>query len=641
MIRSSRRTTSIPRGLLIAAVAAFAVTGAVASAAHAQEGSLRIEVVNVAEEAFPSARAIVNVEDTSTGGLPELAPESFAVTVDGAPGAVTGAELANSEDAPLDVVVVIDTSGSMEGAPLVSAKAAASAFINDLGAADRVAILSFGDEVTLVQDFTADRALSGAAIDGLIARGNTALYQATTVAAVKAGSSNASRRAIVLLSDGADFGGRSIATREESIAAATNAGVPLFTIAQGNDLDRVYLQEVAAVSKGRYLEAPNPQDLASLYADIGRLLRSQYVVTFDATAAAGKPEALVSVTLTANERVAESQRAFRPTAGFTPGIEIAGLLPGETFDTPRVFNVIGSSIPDGASIVWYVDDVPVLETGEPPFTFSYDPSAFVEGTHMLRASLRIGAASIDSPAIAFSSTPGAASGDSGLPVLPIGVAIAALAAIGGGVVYVQRARRNRGPAPIPVDQRTVPWVSQIAQARKDIDVPDDDEQTLVLVEEVGETKGILISRAGADVGAEYAVGGTPVSVGSGAGCAVRIDDPELGTVEARIWVRGGHLMLHKMTRLSAIAADGTTGGWSILDEGDKFEVGEHTYEFRLVQPDAPASALSDDEGIVPNVLRDPDIPRRDGGQSPADSSRLKFSELMPRDDGGLMPGAGE
>jgi len=90
---------------------------------------------------------------------------------------------------------------------------------------------------------------------------------------------------------------------------------------------------------------------------------------------------------------------------------------------------------------------------------------------------------------------------------------------------------------------------------------------------------------------------------------VRIDDPELAAEEARTWVRGGHLMVHKMTRLSVIAADGTSGGWMILEPGDTFTIGDHVFEFRILDPAVRGLAIAQDavpaEESTPNVLRDP------------------------------------
>jgi hypothetical protein len=162
--------------------------------------------------------------------------------------------------------------------------------------------------------------------------------------------------------------------------------------------------------------------------------------------------------------------------------------------------------------------------------------------------------------------------------------------------------------------------------------PAGDEEAVV-PESIGEPMGMLISRGGPDLGSEYMVGGSPVSIGSGARCGVRVDDPGLAGEEARIWIRKGHLMLHRMTKLTAIVVEGSSGGWQILEQGDTFEVGQHRFEFRLL----PQTQPEREPGDIPNVLRDPDVPRRgitpppvQGPMPMPEARHSNFSDLMPR-----------
>src|SRR4051794_26011060 len=54
------------------------------------------------------------------------------------------------ERAPLDVVVVLDRSGSMSGAPLASVTAATAQLLRLAGPDDRIGVVAFDDEVELV-----------------------------------------------------------------------------------------------------------------------------------------------------------------------------------------------------------------------------------------------------------------------------------------------------------------------------------------------------------------------------------------------------------------------------------------------------------------------------------------------------------
>ncbi|HEY7465246.1 MAG TPA: VWA domain-containing protein, partial [Dehalococcoidia bacterium] len=389
----------VHRSAVFAVVALALVCSA--STARAQEAQLRVTITAISDDSYPNARAIVGIENTGEAA-PVLTAENFTIDIDGHAAPVSTAQLAASEDAPLDLLITFDTSGSMEGAPLASAKAAAKALIAELDAADRIALIHFGDEVRLAQDFTSDRVLINGAIDALVAQGNTALYQATAASAVKISGSPASRRAVVLLSDGADAGGASIATREEAIAGAAGAGVPYFTIAAGTELDLPYLQQVADVTRGRMLQAPRPEDLNALYVSIGRLLRSQYVVTFDASAASATDGVQVVITVKSGDAVSSAEARYTPGSGFLPTITISGVSANETLELPRD---ITAAISVGAPrLRWYVDDVNVLEQTAPPYIFTYDPARFSEGDHNVRAVIGDGAAAVES-SVALKSIP--------------------------------------------------------------------------------------------------------------------------------------------------------------------------------------------------------------------------------------------
>jgi VWFA-related protein len=578
---------------------------ALQSHVSAQDSGIRAYVVSIEDDAYPQASAVVSIENTAAEA-PPLTKDDFTVTVDGQSASIVSADLLTSDSAPLDLLLVIDSSGSMAGAPIASAKAAAIALVAELGAQDRIALIHFGDAVVLSQDFTADRGLINGAIDRLTAQGNTALYQATAAAAVKIGTSESTRRAVVLLSDGADFGGASAATRTDALTAAASVSVPFFTIAQGTDLDLPYLQELAAGTSGRLLQAPRPENLRDLYVSIGRLLRSQYVITFDASAASVDTGSRVVISATSDGVTAAAETLYTPGAGFVPVIDVEGLTAGETLIEPREIKVNVSS---GSPLVtWYVDDVNVMELDAPPYVYTFHPEAFEGGDHRLRVAVGQGTSRIET-GVSFSSVAPPKSGGSPMLLYAlVGVAMV----IGGGLFVVLKRRKPRTrDMKIPADQRLKSWASQVAAQKESAKRAEPDDGADPEHEDIGIAMGRLVSRAGNDEGREYLVGGKPVSVGAGARCGVRIDDPDLASEEARVWVRGQHLMYHKFTRLTTLEEQGIAGGWQILEPGDTFEVGQHTFEFRLLDH-APGAADPSQEA---------------GPQRPP-----RLSDLMPRAD---------
>lgn len=617
---------------LVALLALFAILG-VGIARAQQSAGLRVDVTSVTTADYPNARAVVNVEDSSGGDVQQLTAANFSATLDGAPVTIASAELASSQKLPLDLLLVMDVSGSMAGSPIQQAKEAARAFVNSLAPEDRVAVLAFSDDVRLVQDYTTDRAQTITAIDGLQAAGNTALYKATQAAAYSMATSAASRRVAILLSDGAQDGVPLTATRDEALASAASAGAPFFTIGEGRGIDRDYLSALATQTKGRYLEAPNPDDLTGLYAGIGKLLRSQYVVTFNAAAA--RERSSLTLQVRAGELSASGSATFSPATGFAPAAPVvSGLKDGEVIDGKRKVTVDGGNRAD-ARVTFYLDDTNVTELTKPPFTYTLDPAALASGAHSLRVVVTDAAgAQPAQAAIGFNWTAPPPPRAGGLPLLPIAAALAGVivVALVGAVVLRIRAVREQAP-------QTADGVLALAKPSLSAPPPSADESPAE-PESIGEPMGLLVARNGSDIGSEYAVGGSPVSIGSGWRCGVRIEDPELGAEEARIWIRKGHLMVHRITRLTTMVNTGATGGWAILDPGDTFDIGSHRYEFRLLPVEQPEPRPEPAPGDIPNVLRDPDVPRRPAAieapppSGPRSANTSPLAELMPRDDWG-------
>ncbi len=182
--------------------------------------------------------------------------------------------------APLDVVLLIDTSGSMRGQPMVDAKDAAAAFVAAMGSGDEIALLSFATEVTLVSDFTTDRDSLKSAIGALDAQGNTALYDGVVRGADLLAAREGRDRVLVLLSDGGDTS--SINGLDEAVARLGASTAPIYAIGlETPETDMGVLATMAARSRGRMVGVADSGDLQRLYEDIARELTTQYRVTFE------------------------------------------------------------------------------------------------------------------------------------------------------------------------------------------------------------------------------------------------------------------------------------------------------------------------------------------------------------------------
>ncbi len=634
------------------------------------QDAVRVTVANITELEYPLVQAVVNIEDTTATTPGSLTKDSFVATVDGQPAAVTEAELASSQTIPLDVLMLMDTSGSTEGEGLAQAKAAAISFIRGLAPEDRVAVMRFANSVTLQQDYTTDKETAIAAINSLTSSGQTETYKATDAAIRQAATSTSLRRAMIMLTDGAADAIVTGITAQDALTTASLSGVPVFTIAQGAAIeDSSFLIELANATNGQYLEAPGSGDLQGVYASIGRILQNQYLVTIDAAAATGKPSSTIDLQVNAGGRTGSATAPFVPGPGFVaPNVVVTGLSAGESITEPRDVTVTAGGTQPITKAAFYVDDVNVFETTEAPFTYTYDPDKFGESSHTLRVAVTVGDQIIDGDGVSFTSVPAvpvvvddpaSATDGGGLPILPLAAIVAVVALIGIGYAVIQRIRTTSGPtlAMVSPDQRVTPWTGQHRTISRGTPAAEDevgvepDAVGAPTVQDIGEALGVLISRSGSDAGSLYPVGGKPVSLGNGDTCAVHIDDASLASEEARLWIRKGTLMYHRMTRLTTIAFEGAPGGWQMLEPGESFSIGGHTFEFKLLPEGVPTEeALAElrpaptpissptQAEDVPNVLREkpepPQVPLvlPQPGTASEDRPR-RLTEMMPRDMG--------
>jgi VWFA-related protein len=186
-------------------------------------------------------------------------------------------------------VLALDVSRTMQGEALDQAKAGALAFLDRLGPADRIAILSFGGKVDVVAPFSKSRAearerLSTLEVDASSLR--TLLYDGMyrAVELVRQGGDLPRRAFVILLSDSQDGG--SVHKLDDAIALAQGDGsraqVPIFTIGYAN-FGRGGLQALQRVAKetgGDFVEAANPSQMAAFYDHILSQMTKSYVARF-------------------------------------------------------------------------------------------------------------------------------------------------------------------------------------------------------------------------------------------------------------------------------------------------------------------------------------------------------------------------
>lgn len=591
--------------LTLASALALALT---LGAAGAQAPAVQVDIANLDKDEAGAVRAVVNVTDPSGRPAPGLTVENVKATLDDAPAPVLNVQAAVNAAFGIDVLLVVDVSGSMEGAPLEQAKAAARGFVEGLAPQDRVAVMTFSDGVTIVLDFSPNKTAAVLNLGAITAQGETALYQATADSARTAVASASSRKAVIFLSDGLDNGAESQISRQDSLSAAQMLGVPVFVIGLGDSTDRSYLAELAEVTGGRFLETPSPEGLSQLYQYIGDFLRSQYVVTIDATGVDLEQPVQVHLDVFVGGVMGSADRTLEPNIipSGPPTVALSGLLAGQEVGSRTTIAVDVTSQDPLSALIFRVDDVNVYQLEEPPYEYELDPQDLAQGPHTLRVEAVTAFGEVGTAEAAFTAVPPSGGGLSMYPIL-FGVFVLALG--GAGVFYLLWRRHQRMAA---MDQQAIPWFPG-GKPAKPVQVSWDSSKPPA-PETHDESKAVIVVTSGPLAGQRLAVGASPVSIGSGHRCGMVLPNEEgrLAPEEVRVWLRKGRLMLHKLARLSETATEGESGGWSILDVGDEFQIDGHRFRFDSLGADVEAALQADE---TPSVLRDDSLLNADEAPS--------------------------
>ncbi len=141
------RVVAVPMAIMVIMLLAFGPAAGVA----AQSDEALVALIGVESRAFPQVTTSVAVSDAS-GPLEGLAAADFRVFEEGneVPAGAITVESDTSQE--LRLALVLDV--SMRADLLAQVKNAAKDFVDSLGSPDKVALITFYEQVQVVQDFT-------------------------------------------------------------------------------------------------------------------------------------------------------------------------------------------------------------------------------------------------------------------------------------------------------------------------------------------------------------------------------------------------------------------------------------------------------------------------------------------------------
>jgi Ca-activated chloride channel family protein len=176
---------------------------------------------------------------------------------------------------PVDLVVLIDISGSMQGEKISAARASLIDFIDLLDDRDRLQVIAFHEqliEITPLTELGPKRDDVRTRVSGIIECCGTRLYDALDLGYEELeGSGDPEHiRAIVVLSDGEDTQSQLSLDQILNQVGDTREGgnaTKVFTIGYGDDADEAILTQIAETTGVSFYQA-SPQTIREIYAAI-------------------------------------------------------------------------------------------------------------------------------------------------------------------------------------------------------------------------------------------------------------------------------------------------------------------------------------------------------------------------------------
>jgi VWFA-related protein len=251
------------------------------------QGDTPDDTLTVIRKRVDEVNVVFTVTDKRGHFVKDLTENDFKVFDDSKP-AVSVRSFSRETNLPLRVGLLIDASNSVRDRFKFEQEAAIE-FLNQIirQKFDKAFVIGFDTTPEVTQDFTDDTEALSHGVRMLRPGGGTAMYDAIYYACrdklMKADNSQvATRRAIILLSDGED--NQSRVSREEAVEMAQRAEVIIYAIStntSGLKLrgDKI-LEHFADETGGKAFFPFKIQDVADAFSQIQDELRSQYAVSY-------------------------------------------------------------------------------------------------------------------------------------------------------------------------------------------------------------------------------------------------------------------------------------------------------------------------------------------------------------------------
>jgi len=224
--------------------------------------------------------SVLNVNAEPVMGLTK---DDFQVKLNDALISRIGLSTFQQEARGSDILLCLDVSGSMTGTPLQVMKNALRRYVRDLRNTDRMAIMTFADDVKLICDFIGDQQQLLNFIDALATEGSFTVQYRAVMDAITKMTENESDRIdnLILIGDGIDTDPQKDYDFQSVIAHAKAKGISVHTVGfyTREESYRKILENIARETGGLYSPADDEQALDACLAKTRKHFLNTYVLT--------------------------------------------------------------------------------------------------------------------------------------------------------------------------------------------------------------------------------------------------------------------------------------------------------------------------------------------------------------------------
>lgn len=352
------------------------------------QGVMRLVIDQVMDSGHPRIESLVSVYDEQGYVLQDLSPANFSISEEGQQNG--NLDVVPVYDHPLQIVLLIDTTQSMSNgpkpAPIDSVIASAKSFVASLSSQDEIAVIFFGESVTVAQDLTYDKSLASAALDKWQLSSTGALYKGLEKAAeILEGRSN--RPVVLLFTDGVD--GTTEAVRkqrnmENAFQALLSGSIVVYPVGW-NSVNKSELNELATITRGKMIHLsetyPIEQTIQTAFEQIQSYLpnnRLQFHLTFSSNTPSDGKQHQFNIRLEHLGEVVEQSAAFVTPLGEII-VSLVGLSDGQPVGgnvllAPKIFSP--SKI---EKVEFLIDGQPLASQSNPPYEYIWNTTTMPEG----------------------------------------------------------------------------------------------------------------------------------------------------------------------------------------------------------------------------------------------------------------------